>query len=408
MDVGNTEIGKYGYPLPDERIAAHPEPERDSCRLLVSMPGGEVLHRRFSDLPELLPADAVLVRNNARVINARLVFHKETGARIEIFLLEPLSPADYALMFQSEGKCRWKALVGNSKKWKEGSLSMSLEAGGKEISLSARRCGEGEVELEWVPAGIPFSEIIEAAGKIPIPPYLNRESEQADSRDYQTVYARVQGSVAAPTAGLHFTPRLLAELESRGIPSREVSLHVGAGTFRPVKSATIGGHEMHTEHFSISHGELARLLGDIRAGRQIVAVGTTSVRTLESLPALARKIASGGELHVDQWEAYGDEPLPDAAEAIETILRHLDSTGSGMLTASTSIMIAPGFPWKVTGAMITNFHQPQSTLLLLVDSFLDRIPCAEPTWRRIYREALAEGYRFLSYGDATLLYPNKR
>lgn len=408
MEVGSTEIGKYGYPLPEERIAAHPEPERDLCRLLVSAPDGSILHRRFSDLPELLPADAVLVRNNARVINARLVFHKETGARIEIFLLEPLSPADYALMFQSEEKCRWKALVGNSKKWKEGSLSMSLEAGGKEISLSARRCGEGEVELEWVPAEIPFSEIIETAGKIPIPPYLNRESEQTDNRDYQTVYARVQGSVAAPTAGLHFTPRLLAELESRGIPSREVSLHVGAGTFRPVKSATIGGHEMHTEHFSISREELSRLLGDIRAGRRIVAVGTTSVRTLESLPALARKISSGGALHVDQWEAYGTGTLPDAAEAIETILRHLDSSGSDILTASTSIMIAPGFPWKVTDAMITNFHQPQSTLLLLVDSFLDRIPCAEPTWRRIYREALSEGYRFLSYGDATLLYPNKR
>lgn len=403
--VEEIRIADFDYPLPEERIAPHPLADRDSCRLLLLTPDGSIHHKQFSDIPGLLPEKSLLVCNNTKVINARMLFRKPTGALIEIFLLEPLAPADYALMFQAQGSCDWKCLVGNSKKWKEGPVEKEMEIGGRSVKLSASRLSPDSVRLSWIPQEIPFSEIVEAAGKIPIPPYLNRDSEQSDTEDYQTVYSSVRGSVAAPTAGLHFTPSLLSTLRRRGVGIEEVSLHVGAGTFRPVKAEEIGGHEMHCEHFSVSASTLESIHSALAEGRKIVAVGTTSVRTLESLPYVAAALLRGGKPEVGQWDPYRLEDIPDAAQTMSVILDYLKRNDLDALTASTSIMIAPGFRWRIVDALITNFHQPQSTLLLLVDAFIDRGENRPSTWKRIYSEALSSGYRFLSYGDASLLYP---
>lgn len=405
-------IEDFDYPLPDERIARHPLAERDACRLLVSRPGESPADTVFSSLPELLPAGAMLVCNDTRVINARMEFRKPTGSRIEIFLLEPAVPADYAQMFQATGSCRWSCLVGNVKRWKQGALEKRLNCGGREVTLSAT-LGQPlpgaarEVSFSWTPADIPFASIVDAAGYIPIPPYLRRESEAADATDYQTVYSRVKGSVAAPTAGLHFTDALFAALRDRGIGARGLTLHVGAGTFQPVKSATIGEHPMHTETFSVERSLVADIIDQKRAGRPIVAVGTTSVRTLETLPVLGHTLRRNPEaLHLGQWEAY--EPDMDAAdtlEGLEALLGYMDARALSRLTASTAIMIAPGFRWRLTDIMVTNFHQPQSTLLLLVSSFLGDTPGdPDARWITAYRHALAGDYRFLSYGDACLLF----
>ena len=402
-------IADFDYPLPEERIASHPLEQRDACRLMVAAPGEEPREAVFSDLPDLLPADALLVANNARVINARILFHKETGAEIEVFLLEPAAPVDYALMFQANYPVMWHCLIGNAKKWKKGNLVKKLSIDGREVTLTATRGGEGSnhlVTLAWDDRDVPFARIVEAAGFIPIPPYLNREPESSDLSDYQTVYSRVNGSVAAPTAGLHFTPRLFARLESKGIERRFVTLHVGAGTFRPVKADTIGEHDMHAEAFSVSREFLADLIRCKKEGRPVVAVGTTTVRTLESLPYFGRMAARGlSARSLDQWTAY-DNPLndDDTVELLQALADRMDRDCENVFTAQTSIMIAPGFRWRVVDAIITNFHQPQSTLLLLVASFLEPEEQSPRLWRRIYDKALEEGFRFLSYGDACLLF----
>ncbi len=419
--VKNIKIADFDYPLPDERIARHPLAERDKCKLLVSLPDGEILHKSFFNLPELLPVNSFLVCNDTRVINARIAFRKATGSRIEIFLLEPLDPSDYLLMFQTNGCCRWSCMVGNLKRWKENPLTKELDIEGRKVILSAyrheARPGNAfEIEFKWDAPDLTFASIVDAAGYIPIPPYLKRDSEASDTDDYQTVYARFKGSVAAPTAGLHFTPEVFDNLRKKNITVLPLTLHVGAGTFQPVKSEEIGGHPMHTETFSVTRELISDLITAKEEGRAVTAVGTTSVRTLESLPYLGAALKSGDEsLNVKQWWPYCEEgpQLPERTiDALKAIAEYMDSRKLPSLTAATSIMIAPGFKWRMVDVMVTNFHQPQSTLLLLVSSFLDRDynPSTDrkSRWRSLYDEALRLDYRFLSYGDACLLFPLKK
>lgn len=411
-EIKNIRIEDFDYPLPDERIARHPLPVRDSCRLLVS-DSGRISHHVFSELPRLISPGTLLVMNNTRVINARMEFFRASGARIEIFLLEPLAPRDYAVAFQTSRRCVWQCMVGNLKKWKEECLEKQLNIEDKTVTLRAFRHGAlpgnaHEIEFVWDDAGVTFASIVEAAGAIPIPPYLKRESEASDATDYQTVYSRIRGSVAAPTAGLHFTPALLDEMRAAGVETREVTLHVGAGTFQPVKSDDIGSHPMHTEVFEV-HLDLVRKLKEaLLEGREVMAVGTTTVRTLESLPLLGIRLMNGDEsLKISQWEAYREPALTvSTADALAALEKYMERMGEDTLTASTAIMIAPGFRWRIVKGMVTNFHQPQSTLLLLVSSLLDGENLHDPLWRRIYSEALSHDYRFLSYGDACLFKNN--
>ncbi len=410
--VKDIKIADFNYELPDERIPRHPLQQRDSCKLLLSRPDGIISHRRFSELAGLLPPGSMLVCNDTKVINARMTFHKQTGSRIEVFLLEPEDPADYVLSFQTRGRCVWNCLVGNLKKWKEGPLTMEIYPEGVDspVTLSAIRLNSTEgkshsIEFSWDNPEVTFASVVDAAGYIPIPPYLKRESEESDLSDYQTVYADAKGSVAAPTAGLHFTPAVFDDLAAHNIPVGKLTLHVGAGTFQPVKSENIGDHPMHTEVFSVSRKLLQQLIAQKESGRPLVAVGTTSVRTLESLPYIGQRLSEGDEsLHVDQWWAYEDwaEEI-NTVEALREIDRWMENNGKETMTASTAIMIAPGFRWRMVDVMVTNFHQPQSTLLLLVSSFLGEKD-GEPRWREIYDEALANDYRFLSYGDACLFF----
>ncbi len=429
MFIKDIRIEDYDYPLPDSRIALHPLPERDACLLLVKDSSGALSTRIFTDLPALLPEDAMLIYNNTRVINARLRFRKGldgSGAQIEIFCLEPVAPADYIQSFASTWRCSWKCFVGNSKRWKQGSLSMHVNTSEGNLTLSATRLShEGNssiVEFSWDNPSVTFSSIISAVGEIPIPPYLNRSTEESDSADYQTVYSRIEGSVAAPTAGLHFTPRVLEQIDARAIPRRELTLHVGAGTFQPVKTDTIGDHDMHSEFIAVPRSLISEIAS---SGRYIIAVGTTSVRTLESLYHLGCRIASG--LPADtlpQWYPYDPtHPQLSVTEAMKSILDMLDKTGEQTFVASTRLMIAPGYIYKVVKGMVTNFHQPRSTLLLLVSAFLENTSVTasvsqnpadcnpnlpertqNPSWRTLYDYALADPrYRFLSYGDACLL-----
>lgn len=402
----NIKIDEYNYPLPDELIAKHPLAVRDACKLLLYRDGA-ISDHIFSELPALLPQGAMLVYNNTRVINARLRFAKPTGAAIEIFCLEPSDPADYEQAFAARGECTWSCLVGNSKKWKNGELSMTVETTAGTTTFCAGRLPAATaddksqtIRFSWDNSAVTLSDIIAAIGEIPIPPYLNRKSEESDSSDYQTVYSHIEGSVAAPTAGLHFTDSLLAEIDKAGIERREVTLHVGAGTFRPVKSENIGDHVMHSEFISVERDFISDLADAIEADRPVVAVGTTSVRTLESLYHIGRLIAAGkwgGEL--PQWTPYEDDAngMP-AADALRAIVAYLDRDGDDTLIGRTRIIIAPGYTYRIVRAMITNFHQPQSTLLLLVSAFLG------DAWRDIYTHALKSGYRFLSYGDACLFF----
>ena len=399
-------IVDYAYPLPDERIAKYPLPERDASKLLVYR-GGHISETRFRCLPEMLPEGALLVFNNTRVIRARLLFRKATGALIEVFCLEPADPCDYEQSFSQTARCSWHCLVGNSKRWRGGALQRTVMIHGEVATLTAERASEPDdphpvVTFSWDDPRRTFAEVLEAAGVLPIPPYLHRETEPEDLRTYQTVYSRVKGSVAAPTAGLHFTPEVLAALEARGFRREEVTLHVGAGTFRPVKSETIGGHEMHTEHFAVSRRTIEQLL--VRP-EHVIAVGTTSVRTLESLYYIGSALAAGGDamdgggrLAVSQWAPYADDaPTIAPTEALGAIVDYLDRRREERLLASTQIIIAPGYTFKIVRGMVTNFHQPQSTLLLLVSAFVGG------DWRAIYDYALAHEFRFLSYGDSSLL-----
>lgn len=416
-NVRNIRIGDYDYPLSEERIALHPLSRRDSCRLLRAGREGEISHHIFSDLPSLLNPDTLIIANETKVIRARMEFYKDTGARIEIFLLEPFSPNDYVLNFASTASCSWSCLVGNRKKWKEGPLNRDLKIGDKPIKLRIEKLAElpgnaMEIRFSWDNPSVTFSEIIEVAGNIPIPPYLNRDSEESDTEDYQTVYSRHDGSVAAPTAGLHFTPELLQRVKDAGHDFATVTLHVGAGTFQPVKSEEIGDHPMHTEWISVPKATIDKIVRALEEGRDILAIGTTSVRTLESLPYLGLSDKGRGTRvegrNVGQWDAYlpGTEEI-DTMKALKNLSRMMEEASEDALEATTSIMIAPGYNWRIVNRLITNFHQPKSTLLLLVSSFLGAKGEKEGSgngerWREVYNEALREGYRFLSYGDACL------
>lgn len=400
MDPRHISIEQYDYPLPDALIAKHPLARRDACKLLVRTADGRLSTHVFSELPSLLPPDALLVCNNTRVINARMRFRKPTGALIEIFCLEPASPADYERSFASVSGCEWLCLVGNSKRWKEGAIEGVVVIDGRPVGLRATRvsasAGGSVIRFDWDGEST-FSEIIRAAGEIPIPPYLNRSTEASDADDYQTVYSRIEGSVAAPTAGLHFTPEVLSGIDDRGVERLEVTLHVGAGTFQPVKSNEIGEHDMHSEFIAVPRDVIERLAESGK--RPVFAVGTTSVRTLESLYHIGCLMYQGcwaGE--VPQWYPYdSNHPRLTAREALSYVVKALDSNQMPTLIASTRVIIAPGYQYRVVDGMVTNFHQPKSTLLLLVSAFIGK------SWRDMYDYALAGGYRFLSYGDACLL-----
>ena len=426
-DPRHIHISDYNYPLPDERIAKFPMARRDHSKLLIYRKG-EVGEDIFYNLPNYLPEGALMVFNNTKVIQARMHFRKDTGALIEVFLLEPAEPTDYELMFQTTGHCAWYCLVGNLKKWKEGPLTRSLTIDHSTLTITATR-GEmhgtshridfywevkSNVQCSMVNVQWSFAEVIDAMGELPIPPYLNRETQESDKTTYQTVYSKIKGSVAAPTAGLHFTPEVLSALDAHGIDREELTLHVGAGTFRPVKSEEIEGHEMHTEFISVRRETIAKL---IRHGGQAIAVGTTSVRTLESLYYMGLKVLrhpdfTEDQLHVSQWEPYENHgdwhndssaakirvPVP-VILSLKALASWMDTNHLEVLHGSTQIIIAPGYDYKIVKMLVTNFHQPQSTLLLLVSAFV------KGDWRKIYDYALSHDFRFLSYGDSSLLIP---
>ena len=406
MDTKHIQIKDFNYNLPDERITKFPLAKRDNSKLLLYR-HGEVTEDVFHNIAQYLPKGALMVFNNTKVIQARLHFRKETGALIEVFLLEPYMPADYEQMFQTTGHCSWLCMIGNLKKWKEGTLKRTFDVKGKEVTLVAERKEDVHksyrVDFSWDASDVSWAEMLDAVGELPIPPYLNRETQESDKTTYQTVYSKIKGSVAAPTAGLHFTPEVLADIDRHGIDREELTLHVGAGTFKPVKSEEIQDHEMHTEYICVHRQTLEKL---IRHEAKAIAVGTTSVRTLESLYYIGVKLEktldlSEEELHVCQWEPYENavaKPITPI-KAIENILAYLDKHGLSALHASTQIIIAPGYEYNIVKMLVTNFHQPQSTLLLLVSAFV------HGDWRKIYDYALAHDFRFLSYGDSSLLIP---
>ena len=399
------DINTFGYPLPDERIAKFPLENRSDSKLLVYR-NGDIHQSRFGSLAEELPAGSLLVFNNTKVIRARVIMHKPSGARIEVFCLEPHRPADYERAFAVREEAEWSCIVGNLKKWKEGTISIEFDYEGVERQLTAEIVERGErehiVRFRW-DAPLTFGQLLEHLGRIPIPPYLNRESEDIDLTRYQTVYSKFEGSVAAPTAGLHFTPELIAQMQQSGYEFEEVTLHVGAGTFLPVKSDDATQHPMHTEHFEVRLSTLERLLSHIG---DITAVGTTSVRTLESLPVLGWRVRQGGTPNVEQvigqWESYDIPAHYSGREVLEDLIGYMRANGLERLKAATQIMITPlGFKFRIVKRIITNFHQPKSTLLLLVSAYIG------DDWRRMYDYALENGFRFLSYGDSSLLICDK-
>ncbi len=403
MNIPGTDASQYTYDLPEERIARYPLARRDEARLLV-WEQGRIHDHIFRELPALLHDDDLLVVNDTKVIRARLLFRRPTGAQIEIFCLEPLRPSSYDEVFATWGPVEWECLVGNNRRWKEEELSAHLEVAGKSVRFSARRLqrlgNTFHIRFSWDDRHLSFGEILDAAGRIPIPPYLKRESEPSDLHDYQTVYARRDGSVAAPTAGLHFTPEMLEHFH-RHDRLLEVTLHVGAGTFKPIDTPDIRQHEMHTEHFSVRRPLLERL---VRHKGRLIAVGTTSVRTLESLYWLAVQLHREGkdirqEHLVRQWDPYQDEPSLSPGDAAAFLLEAMDHHHLDELHGATQLMIVPGYRFRYVQGMITNFHMPRSTLLLLIAAFTGE------EWRKIYKHALGAGYRFLSYGDASLLLP---
>lgn len=420
METKHIHISDYNYDLPDSRIAKFPVSPRDTSKLLIYR-HGEISDDIFYNLPKYLPQKSLMVFNNTKVIQARMHFRKETGALIEVFLMEPAAPTDYELMFQTRGECSWLCMVGNLKKWKEGSLVCTFDVAGSTINFKATmrrdiidtKSGGTNywVDFAWDNPQVSFAEILDAVGELPIPPYLNRETQDSDKTTYQTVYSKIKGSVAAPTAGLHFTDKVLAAIDAAGVRREELTLHVGAGTFKPVKSEEIDGHTMHTEYVCVRRDTLQTLLDyDCCA----IAVGTTSVRTLESLYYMGVKLeanpdAAEEDLHVCQWEPYEkadgtpvggnliDGITPQ--KAISNIIAWLDKNNLKTLHSSTQIIIAPGYEYKIVKVLVTNFHQPQSTLLLLVSAFL------KGDWRNVYDYALSHDFRFLSYGDSSILIP---
>lgn len=447
-NISQLQISDYNYILPDGKIAKYPLQQRDTSKLLL-YDDGQASTLSFGDLPQLLPEESLLLFNNTRVIHARLLFQKETGAQIEIFCLSPEHPADYVLNFQQRDGCSWHCMIGNAKRWKGETLQMQVPVESGVVVLKAEKVGTLEaicttsatgairtngatgtsgvpnttgttsksettgaspstgingndtvVHFSWNNNDFTFSELLELAGKLPIPPYLNRPSEANDDETYQTVYSSSDGSVAAPTAGLHFTQELMGRLRDKGIQIAEMTLHVGAGTFKPVKSETIAGHEMHTEFISVPKVTIAQLLN--HKGKVIV-VGTTSMRTVESLYYIGRKLGNASGISgivpvVKQWDAYDDAVEIAPGQALQNILDYLEATGQTQLVSSTQMMIVPGYEFHYPDAIITNFHQPQSTLLLLISAFVGE------DWRKIYDYALENDFRFLSYGDSSLLW----
>ena len=400
--VKDISIEAYDYPLPDERIAKYPLPERDASKLLV-LKDNEIQESQFKHIGDFLPKEALLVFNETKVIRARLQFHKVTGSRIEIFCLEP--EKDYQVAFSAVSPVRWKCLIGNAKRWKEGKLSMELAVGGQKVVLSAERISQNdqyaEIEFSWMPENLSFASVLEAAGEIPLPPYLHRDAEPDDRDRYQTVFARYDGSVAAPTAGLHFTQPLIASLREQGFAFDEVTLHVGAGTFKPVSTETIGEHAMHSETVIVRKSLIQNLIEYF--GKPIIPVGTTSTRTLESLYWIGVMLKEQGldlrPLHVEQWFPYDDHAPLSATEALQQVLNYLDKHNLTRLEASTALMIVPSYKMRIITGLITNFHQPKSTLLLLVSALIGE------RWKDCYRFALDHNFRFLSYGDSCLFLP---
>lgn len=404
MDVRNIQIKDYNYDLPEERVAKFPVANRDHSKILIYNKGS-ISEDLFFNVVNYLPKGTLMVFNNTRVIQARVHFRRATGALIEIFLLEPASPADYEQMFQTRGACSWYCMVGNLRKWKEDVLTRVLDVDGRAVSLTARRGAEHgtshEVFFSWDSLEVSFADILEAAGELPIPPYLNRDTEETDKITYQTVYSKIKGSVAAPTAGLHFTDDVLRAIDDRGIEREELTLHVGAGTFKPVKSDFISGHDMHAEHISVRRSTIESLL---RHDAAAIAVGTTSVRTLESLYYVGLRLAdtpdaTEEQLYIDQWEPYEKEAKLSPAEALRYLLDYMKRNDLAVFHGCTRIIIVPGYEYKIVKMLVTNFHQPQSTLLLLVSALV------KGDWKNIYNYALEHDFRFLSYGDSSLLIP---
>lgn len=405
-EVQNISIEDYNYPLPDERIAKYPLSERDASKLLV-LKDNKLQSSHFKNIGEFLPHDSLLIFNETKVVRARLQFTKESGANIEIFCLEPISGnGDYQLAFSSESPSLWKCLVGNSRRWKSDVLSLDLKVNGKDAVLYAERTEKNDnysvIKFSWEPAQLSFAEVLEAAGEIPLPPYLHRDAEESDRERYQTVFAKYEGSVAAPTAGLHFTNDLIDKLKSNGISFEEVTLHVGAGTFRPVSSETIGEHEMHSETIVIRKSCIENLINN--CDKTIIPVGTTSMRTIESLYWIGLMLIEEGmeerRLHLEQWFPYKErKSLPSAVESLSAITEYMTRHDLSELHASTALMIAPSCKINIAKALITNFHQPKSTLLLLVSALIGE------KWKEAYQYALDHDFRFLSYGDSCLFLP---
>ena len=395
----NINITDFSYDLPDSKIAKYPLQNRSDSKLLL-WKNSKISEETFKNAASYLPENSILVFNNTRVIHARLYFQKETGANIEIFCLEPVVPADYQLNFQETKKVIWKCMLGNAKKWKEGTLTKQIDIEGNKIELKANKISRNEnsfeIEFTWN-GGFSFAQIIEYAGVLPIPPYLNRETEQSDEKTYQTVYAKIDGSVAAPTAGLHFTDEILSQLAEKNIETQEITLHVGAGTFQPLKTDNVSEHTMHHEKVIISK-QFIGILAETE--RKVIAVGTTSVRSLESLYWLGVQLEnntfSKDFPEIGQWEPYENETNIPVKKALQNIIGFLNETGKNELQFSTQVIIVPGYEFKIISGMFTNFHQPQSTLLLLISAFLGN------EWKNVYDFALANNFRFLSYGDSNL------
>ena len=401
IDPRKIEIEQYNYNLPEDRIAKHPLAERDQSKLLVYK-NSQIIDEQFSSIIDYLPSDSLMIYNNTKVIQARLHFKKSTGAQIEIFCLDPNYPHDYAQILQTTSKCSWNCLVGNAKKWKEGELISQIQIKDDTIVLTAKKLksmgGIHTIEFEWNNSQYTFADLLENIGELPIPPYLNRETEEEDNERYQTLYSKIKGSVAAPTAGLHFTETVLNNIKNKGIEIEEVTLHVGAGTFKPVKSDLIEDHEMHSEYISVNKKTIQKILSH---RGNIIAVGTTSVRTLESLYYIGVNLEKDPGikgLKVNQWQPYTVEGNTISKEkALQNIINYLETNSFENLIADTQILIAPGYSFKIVTGIVTNFHQPQSTLLLLVSAFVNG------NWEVIYNHALTHEYRFLSYGDSSLL-----
>ncbi len=412
-NIQNIKISDFTYILPDEKIAKYPLSQRDSSKLLVYKES-QINTTVFSTLADQLPDNSLLIFNNTRVIHARLLFRKLSGAVIEVFCLSPYEPEDYVINFQQRGACSWVCMIGNARKWKDEVLSMVVDINGVAVTINAQKVETSDsttlkssdvvVRFSWENAGLSFSELLEFAGKLPIPPYLNRPAEEKDDETYQTFYSHIEGSVAAPTAGLHFTPEVMNHLISKGIQTAEVTLHVGAGTFKPVKSDIIAGHEMHTEFISVPKATIEKIINHTG---DLIVVGTTSMRTVESLYYIGKKLnehpdTETQKLSVNQWDPYEENEAINPLTALRAILNHLNHTEQDQLISTTSLMIAPGYDFHFPDALITNFHQPQSTLLLLVSAFVGS------DWINIYNYALLNNFRFLSYGDSSLLWKNHK